>query len=93
KIDLFLYRDGEYTDLIAHTEVDLSRAAWETTIPSNAYGKVYFKLYIEYETGFSFTKAAGEADIPVAGKTGIVLSVTFPEPQIQSFSIDAAENG
>jgi spore coat protein CotH len=92
KVDLFIYRDEEYTDLIAHTEVNLSDRAWKTVIP-DVYERAYFRLGIEDETGFFFSKAAGYEDLPEIGKIDIALSITIPEPQISSFSISAAETG
>jgi hypothetical protein len=88
-----VYSDEEYEDLIACTEVDLSTWEWKTVIPSAIYEKVYFKLNIEDETGFSFVKNAGSENIPEIGKIGIPLNITIPEPQITSFSISATESG
>jgi hypothetical protein len=90
KVSLFIYREEEYEELITQTEVNLSDHAWKTVIP-DAYNGVYFKIGVEDETGFFFSKTAGYEDIPEIGKTGITLNITIPEPQISSFSISAAE--
>ncbi|MDR0708386.1 MAG: CotH kinase family protein [Treponema sp.] len=91
KVTLFVL--SEEDDLIASTEVDLSTSEWEAMIPSDNYEKVYFKLRVEDAAGFSFIKAAGDADIPEIGKTGIALNIAIPEPHISAFSISAAETG
>jgi hypothetical protein len=88
RMDLFIYRDEEYEELITCTEVDLSNKTWKTAIP-DVYERGYFKLSIEDETEFFFSKAAGYEDIPEIGKTGIAL----PNPQITSFSISSTETG
>jgi hypothetical protein len=92
KMDLFIYRDEGYEDLITHTEVDLSKQTWKTAIP-DVYQRVYFKLGIEDETGFFFSKAAGYEDIPESGKIDITLNITIPEPHISSFLISSTETG
>ncbi|MDR2741633.1 MAG: hypothetical protein LBB98_05705, partial [Treponema sp.] len=92
KADLFVYGDEGYEDLITRIEVDLDNSTWKTVIP-DVYERVYFKLSIEDETEFFFSKAAGYEDIPEIGKTGITLNITIPEPQITSFSISASEAG
>jgi hypothetical protein len=93
KLGLFLCRDEGYTDLIAYTEVDPVTTIWKTVIPPDAYGRVFFKLYIEDETGFAFSKAAGGQDIPDTGKSGIAVNIAIPEPRISAFSTSAAETG
>jgi hypothetical protein len=94
KIELLVYSDAVYEDLIVSTEVALAdNGAWKTAIPSDTYERVYFKLRIEDETGFSFITPAGSEDMPEIGKTGIAINITIPEPEMSSFSISAEEAG
>jgi hypothetical protein len=89
KIELFVYSDAAYEDLIVSTEVDLSDGSWKTMIPFDTYEKVYFTLHIEDETGSSSITSAGSANISEIGKAGIVII----SPKIISFLISAEEAG